>query len=336
MNGNAIVVEGLRKRFGDVSALDGIDFSVAAGTVFGLLGPNGAGKTTAVRVLATVLQPDEGRAEVLGFDVVRQADAVRRRIGLAGQNAAVDPNLTGRENLRMVGILGQLPRAEILPRADELLGRFGLSDAADRPLRTYSGGMRRRLDVAASLVQRPPVLFLDEPTTGLDLTSRNELWEMIRELVNDGTTVLLTTQYLEEADRLAGRIAVVDGGRVIANDTPETLKAQLGSTVVEMDVRGDGRAERAERLLTDRVGGRVEVEGERLRITSDRGAKVLIEVLRALDGDGLEPDSLTVREPSLDDVFLALTGHHAEGEAGVVTDITAAKPARRSRRGDAA
>jgi ABC-2 type transport system ATP-binding protein len=236
----------------------------------------------------------------------------------------------------MVGILGQLPRSEILPRADELLRRFDLSDAADRPLRTYSGGMRRRLDVAASLVPRPPVLFLDEPTTGLDLNSRNELWAMIRELVSDGTTVLLTTQYLEEADRLANRIAVVDGGRVIANDTPEQLKSQLGSTVVEMDVRGDGRADRAQTLLADRVGGRVEVEGERLRITSDRGAKVLIEVLRTLDGEGLEPDSLMVREPSLDDVFLALTGRHAENEAEAVTELSIAKADRRTRRGDAA
>jgi daunorubicin resistance ABC transporter ATP-binding subunit len=331
----AISVEGLSKRFGDVHALDGIDFSVSTGTVFGLLGPNGAGKTTAVRVLATVLLPDEGRAEVLGFDVVRQAEAVRRRIGLAGQYAAVDPNLTGRENLRLVGLLGQLPRSEILPRADELLRRFDLSDAADRPLRTYSGGMRRRLDVAASLVSRPPVLFLDEPTTGLDLTSRNELWAMIRELVNDGTTVLLTTQYLEEADRLANRIAVVDGGHVIANDTPGRLKSQLGSTVIEMDVRGDGRANRARELLADRVGGRVEVEGERLRITSDRGAKVLIEALRTLDGEGLEPDSLMVREPSLDDVFLALTGRHAESDAAV-TELSTAKDDRRTRRGDAA
>src|SRR5256712_4220175 len=233
MDGNAIVVEGLRKRFGEVDALDGVDFEVSEGTVFGLLGPNGAGKTTAVRVLATVLRADGGRAEVLGHDVVREPEAVRRRIGLAGQNAAVDPHLTGRENLRMVGLLGQLPRPEIMPRAEELLERFGLSEAADRPLRTYSGGMRRRLDVAASLVPRPPVLFLDEPTTGLDLTSRGELWEMIRELVSDGTTVLLTTQYLEEADRLAARIAVVDVGRVIATDTPEHLKANLGSTVVE-------------------------------------------------------------------------------------------------------
>jgi ABC-2 type transport system ATP-binding protein len=319
MDGSAIVVEGLRKRFGDVKALDGVDLQVAPQSVFGLLGPNGAGKTTMVRVLATVLHPDGGRAEVLGHDVVREPDAVRRRIGLAGQNAAVDPNLTGRENLRMVGILGQMPRPEIMPRADELLRRFDLADAADRPLRTYSGGMRRRLDVAASLVPRPPVLFLDEPTTGLDLTSRNGLWEMIRELVGDGTTVLLTTQYLEEADRLADRIAVVDGGRVIANDTPERLKAQLGSTVVEMELRGDGRADRAQRLLSERIGGRVEREGERLRITAEGGAHVLIEALRLLDGDGLEPDTLTVREPSLDDVFLTLTGHHAEqdGEKGV-------------------
>ena len=312
MASNAIVVEDLRKRFGDVEALAGIDLEVAEGTVFGLLGPNGAGKTTAVRVLATVLQPDGGRAEVLGYDVVRQPEAVRRRIGLAGQYAAVDPNLTGRENLRMVGLLAQLVRTRILPRAAELLERFDLTSAADRPLRTYSGGMRRRLDIAASLMQRPPVLFLDEPTTGLDITSRNELWEMIRELVNEGTTVLLTTQYLEEADRLAGRIAVVDEGRVIANDTPEALKSQLGSTVVEMDVRGNGRAQDAVRVLSVRLSDRVEQEGERIRITSERGADVLIEALRILDDQGMAPDALTVREPSLDDVFLALTGHHAE------------------------
>ncbi|MDP9224852.1 MAG: ATP-binding cassette domain-containing protein [Actinomycetota bacterium] len=317
---NAIVVEGLRKRFGDVNALDGVDFEVPQATVFGLLGPNGAGKTTAVRILATVIHPDGGRAEVLGRDVVRDADAVRRRIGLAGQNAAVDPNLTGRENLRMVGILGQMPREEIKPRADELLRRFDLSAAADRPLRTYSGGMRRRLDVAASLVPRPPVLFLDEPTTGLDLPSRNALWEMIRELVADGTTVLLTTQYLEEADRLANRIAVVDDGKVIANDTPDRLKSQMGSTVVEMNLRGDGRAERAVALLSDRFGGRIEREGDTVRINSDRGTHVLFEALRSLDGDDLEPDSLTVREPSIDDVFLALTGHHAEPK-GTSSDV---------------
>jgi len=328
MTENAIVVEGLRKRFGEVQALDGIDLEVPEGKVFGLLGPNGAGKTTAIRVLSTILPPDGGRAEVLGYDVVKQPDAVRRRIGLAGQYAAVDPNLTGRENLRMVGILGQLPRQEVMPRAGELLRRFDLTEAADRPLKTYSGGMRRRLDIAASLVQRPPVLFLDEPTTGLDITSRNELWELIRELVSDGTTVLLTTQYLEEADRLSNRIAVVDGGHVIANDTPERLKAQLGNTVVEMDVFGDGRAPRAEQLLSGRIAGRVELEGERIRISSDEGAHVLIDVLRTLDGDGLSPDTLTVREPSLDDVFLTLTGHHAEGEE--VPVVAGGKKGRRS------
>jgi ABC-2 type transport system ATP-binding protein len=315
-NGKAIVVEGLRKRFGDVEALAGIDVEVDEGTVFGLLGPNGAGKTTMVRVLATVLRPDGGRAEVLGHDVVREPEEVRLRIGLAGQNAAVDPNLTGRENLRMVGLLGQLPRNEIMPRAAELLERFDLMEAADRPLRTYSGGMRRRLDVAASLVPRPPVLFLDEPTTGLDISSRGELWEMIRELVNDGTTVLLTTQYLEEADRLAHRIAVVDNGRVIANDTPDRLKSQLGSTVIEMDIPGDGRADRALQALSGSQDLRVEREGQKLRVSSERGAHMLIEVLRKLDADGLEPDTLAVREPSLDDVFLALTGRHAEAEGG--------------------
>jgi ABC-2 type transport system ATP-binding protein len=315
MADTAIQVQGLTKRFGDVEALAGVDFEVPHGTVFGLLGPNGAGKTTVIRVLSTILRPDAGRAEVLGHDVVHDADAVRRRIGLAGQFAAVDANLTGRENLQMVGVLAQMERADIKPRAQELLERFQLSDAADRPLRTYSGGMRRRLDIAASLVHKPPILFLDEPTTGLDITSRNELWEMIRELVNDGTTVLLTTQYLEEADILAQRIAVVDVGRVIANDTPAALKAQLGSTVFEMDMPS-GAAERAVALLTPLVTGRVEREGEHLRVASEHGARALIEILRTLDTADLEPQSLTVREPSLDDVFLALTGHHAEAADG--------------------
>jgi len=310
----AIRTEALVKRYGELVALGGVDLEVERGTIFGLLGPNGAGKTTAVRILSTILQPDAGRAEVLGKDVVREAAAVRRRIGLAGQNAAVDASLTGRENLRMVGILGQMPTADVKPRASELLERFDLIEAADRPLRTYSGGMRRRLDIAASLVSRPPVLFLDEPTTGLDLTSRNALWEMIEQLVAEGTTVLLTTQYLEEADRLAGRVAVVDGGKVIANDTPQALKSQLGSTVVEMRFHGIGRSGRATELLDGRVNGRVENDDGTVRITAEGGAHILVEVLRILSGDGLEPDGLTVREPSLDDVFLSLTGHHAEAE----------------------
>jgi ABC-2 type transport system ATP-binding protein len=298
----AILAEGLVKRFGSVVALDGIDFQVPTGSVFGLLGPNGAGKTTAVRILATILQPDAGRAEVLGHDVVGDSDGVRFLIGLAGQYAAVDANLTGRENLRLVGRLAQMPGRQ----AD-----VDLIDAADRPVRTYSGGMRRRLDVAAALVARPPVLFLDEPTTGLDLQSRNELWGTIRELVADGNTVLLTTQYLEEADRLAHRVAVVDEGRIIASDTPAALKADLGSTVIELGMGDDARASRADEMLS-LMRVRPERDGATLRLTSDQGPRVLIDVLRALDDASLAPSTLAVREPSLDDVFLALTGHRAE------------------------
>src|SRR5712691_9325194 len=312
MTETAILVEGLAKRFGEVVALDGIDFKVPAGSVFGLLGPNGAGKTTAVRVLATVIDPDSGRAEVLGHDVVREAEAVRHRIGLAGQNAAVDPNLTGRENLRLIGRLTQLGRRDIESRSAEILQRFGLADAADRPVRTYAGGMRRRLDVGAALGHRPPVLFLDEPTTGLDPEGRNELWDVIRELVADGTTVLLTTQYLEEADRLADRIVVVDKGRVIADGTPEALKSGLGNTVTELGMTDGQEAARAEALVSGLAGGRAERDGASLRITSEDGTRVLIDVLRTLDAEGITPARLTVREPSLDDVFLALTGRHVE------------------------
>jgi len=311
----AILVEGLVKRFGTVVALDGVDFEVPAGTVFGLLGPNGAGKTTAIRILTTILRPDAGRAEILGLDVLRHPGAVRLNIGLAGQYAAVDPNLTGGENLRLIGRLAQLPGAEVRSRADELLRRFGLADAADRTVRTYSGGMRRRLDVAAALVQRPPVLFLDEPTTGLDLQSRGDLWEMIRQLVADGTTVLLTTQYLEEADRLAERIAVVDRGRIIANDTPAALKAQLGSTVIEIQMDDDATAARAVELLSRSQSSHPELEGATVRLNSNDGARELIDVLRSLDSERFVPTSLAVREPSLDDVFLTLTGAHAEDQA---------------------
>lgn len=312
MSDKAIFVEGLAKRFGSVVALDGIDFEVPVGSVFGLLGPNGAGKTTAVRILATILRPDAGRAEVLGYDVVRQAQEVRYSIGLAGQSAAVDPNLTGEENLRLIGKLAHLPRRQTAMRARELLERFELADAADRTVKTYSGGMRRRLDVAAALVQRPPVLFLDEPTTGLDLHSRNELWAMIRELTSEGATVLLTTQYLEEADRLADRVAVVDNGKVIANDTSAALKARLGDTVIELGMPDERAAMQAVEIISGIIRDRPDREDSLVRMSSDQGPRALVDVLRALDAQQLVPQTLAVREPSLDDVFLALTGRHAE------------------------
>src|SRR5215468_92511 len=306
----AIRVEGLTKRFDTVTALDGIDLEIPARTVFGLLGPNGAGKTTTIRILSTILEPDSGRAEVLGRDVVREAKAVREQIGLAGQYATVDTNLTGRENLRMIGRLVHLPRQEVTRRIDALLERFELTAAADRPVRTYSGGMRRRVDLAAALVNRPPVLFLDEPTTGLDPYSRNEVWAMVGELVTDGTTVVLTTQYLEEADRLASRVAVVDEGHVIANDTPAQLKAQLGSTVIEIGLADASTAKRAHDVLIPTFAP--ELEDSTVRLTTHEGARMLVDALRTLDAEGIVPATLTVREPSLDDVFLALTGHHAE------------------------
>ena len=312
MGGPAIVVEGLTKHFGDVAALDDVSFEVLPGSVFGLLGPNGAGKTTAIRILTTILRPDAGSATILGRDVVREASQVRQQIGLAGQYAAVDVNLTGRENLRLIGRLAQLSRAEFRPRADQLLERFDLAAAAKRPVRTYSGGMRRRLDVAAALVAHPPVLFLDEPTTGLDLQSRNELWNMIRELVADGTTVLLTTQYLEEADHLTQRIVVIDRGQVIANDTPAALKSELGSTVIELGMSDNTAASRAEHLLGQALPARIERDGASIRLTSHDGTRLLVDALHLLDRQQLSPTAVEVREPSLDDVFLLLTGRHAE------------------------
>jgi ABC-2 type transport system ATP-binding protein len=308
----AILVEGLTKQFADVAALDDVSFEVLAGSVFGLLGPNGAGKTTAIRILTTILHPDAGSATILGRDVVREASQVRQQIGLAGQYAAVDVNLTGRENLRLIGRLAQLSRAEFRPRADQLLERFDLASAANRPVRTYSGGMRRRLDVAAALVAHPPVLFLDEPTTGLDLQSRNELWNMIRELVADGTTVLLTTQYLEEADHLTQRIVVIDRGQVIANDTPAALKSELGSTVVELGMNDNVAASRVEHLLAQALPARIERDGTSIRLTSHDGTRLLVDALHLLDREQLSPTAVEVREPSLDDVFLLLTGRHAE------------------------
>jgi ABC-2 type transport system ATP-binding protein len=305
---HAIYAEGLRKSYGDVVALDGVDLAVAPGTVLGLLGPNGAGKTTAVRILTTILGADAGRAEVLGIDVLRHPEQVRARIGLAGQYAAVDDNLTGRENLRLVGRLTHQRRAAINARADELLECFGLSDAGDRPAKTYSGGMRRRLDLAAALVHKPAVLFLDEPTTGLDPRSRIDLWGVIEELRADGASVLLTTQYLEEADRLADRISVVDDGRVIAEGTAAELKARLGTTIVHVDLPDAGRVDAAKHALASVGPTEVSEDRRSVEVNVADGGRALLEVVRRLDEAGVEPLSMTVREPSLDDVFLTLTG----------------------------
>ena len=312
MSEPAIVADGLVKRFASVAALDGVDLAVEPGSVLAVLGPNGAGKTTVVRILATVLEPDAGQARVLGLDVVRDAGRVRAAIGLAGQYAAVDENLTGRENLRLIGQLTHQARPLVLRRAEDLLERFGLRQAAARPVRTYSGGMRRRLDLAAALVHRPPVLFLDEPTTGLDPSGRQDLWAFIGELVADGTTVLLTTQYLEEADRLADNIVVIDTGRLIAEGTASQLKANLGSTIVEIDIADPARAKRAADRLR-RVGPTNFLDGSGTLAVkvSDNGAAVQ-DVIRALDEDSIVPLSLAIREPTLDDVFLQLTGHRAE------------------------
>ena len=309
---NAIEVVDLHKTFGkSVKALDGVTFSVPTGTVIGLLGPNGAGKTTTVRVLTTTLIPDSGHAIVNGFDVVKKANRVRSSIGLAGQYAAVDENLTGRENLRMIGQLFQLSRKDAKRVADELLEHFRLTEAADRPAKTYSGGMRRRLDIAAALVLRPPVLFLDEPTTGLDPNSRNSVWEIVEELVDNGTTVLLTTQYLEEADRLADNIVVVDKGKVIAEGPPAQLKAKLGETVLDLTFADHDAAHRAAALFSDWSAAPI-IEGSVVEISIDAGPAQVMGALRRVESAGIGLTNILMREPSLDDVFLSLTGHKAE------------------------
>ncbi|WP_409059370.1 ATP-binding cassette domain-containing protein [Streptomyces sp. SYP-A7185] len=310
----AIYAEGLVKTFGDVRALDGVDLDVPEGTVLGLLGPNGAGKTTAVRCLTTLLTPDSGRAVVAGIDVLKHPNEVRRSIGLSGQFAAVDEYLTGRENLQMVGQLYQMKAKEAKVRAGELLDRFHLADAADRPSKTYSGGMRRRLDLAAALVVSPPVMFMDEPTTGLDPRNRQQLWEVIQELVSGGTTLLLTTQYLEEADHLAHDICVVDHGRVIARGTSDQLKAQTGGERVEVVVHEREQITAATEVLRGFGKGEVAVESHtrKLTVPVSGGAKLLAEVIRELDNRGVEIDDIGLRRPTLDDVFISLTGHVAE------------------------
>jgi ABC-2 type transport system ATP-binding protein len=314
---HAIVVEGLEKSFGDVHALRGIDLTVRRGTVLGVLGPNGAGKTTAVRILTTLLQPTGGRATVEGHDVVSDAAAVRHLIGLAGQSTAIVDELTGHENLEMVGRLHHLPRATARARADELLAQFELSDARDRAAKTYSGGMQRRLDLAASLVARPAVLFLDEPTTGLDPRSRLAMWDVIRTLVAQGTTLLLTTQYLDEADELADEIVVIDRGRVIAAGTAEDLKSRVGGDVVEFKVPDHGRLDAAREAVASLGEGEPIVDSAAgsvaVRVGS-RGSEALVETVRRLDAAGVSSAGLTLRRPSLDDVFLAITGHAAEEE----------------------
>nr|WP_307846721.1 ATP-binding cassette domain-containing protein [Actinospica durhamensis] len=303
---------GLHKHYGKTHALRGLDLAVPAGTVCGLLGPNGAGKTTAVRVLATLAAPDAGEVRIAGYDVVRQADEVRRRIGYTGQHAALDEGITGRENLRLLGRLHHLGGREAARRADELLERFALAQAADRLVRTYSGGMRRRLDLVASLITRPSVLFLDEPTTGLDPRSRNEIWSTVRELAADGTTVLLTTQYLDEADHLAGQITLVDQGVVIANGSPAQLKELIGARI-EVQLADAGRLEVAARVLAELAGGEPETDADERRVTvcTTTAAVGLPQLVRALDSAGVEALDVALRTPTLDEVFLTLTGSAA-------------------------
>jgi ABC-2 type transport system ATP-binding protein len=316
----AIEAQGLCKSYGDVRALESVDLHAPPGTVLGLLGPNGAGKTTAVRILTTLLPPDGGSARVAGLDVVREAPKLRTRIGLAGQYAAVDENLTGAENLEMVGRLYHLPKGEPRARAAELLERFELSEAADRLVRTYSGGMRRRLDLAAALVAHPPILFLDEPTTGLDPRSRIGLWETIENRVSEGTTVLLTTQYLDEADRLADRISVIDRGRVIAEGSSDELKDQVGGEWVDITLESQGDAGMAAAALESVAAERPALTDGVLRMPIRERRGAIAEAVRRLNEAGIGIEDVAMRRPTLDDVFLTLTGHAADGEDEAVEE----------------
>ncbi|WP_214320200.1 ATP-binding cassette domain-containing protein [Nonomuraea sediminis] len=305
-----IRANGLRKRYGEREALGGVDLDVPEGTVCGLLGPNGAGKTTIVRILATLLRPDAGQARVGDLDVVRDASRLRFRIGLAGQHAAVDELLTGRRNLELFGRLYHLPRRQARQRADELLERFDLTDAARRPVKTYSGGMRRRLDLAASLIVAPPVLFMDEPTTGLDPRSRLDLWNMLRGLVAEGTTLLLTTQYLDEADQLTDQIVVLDQGLVVAAGSPAQLKKRIGGNRIEVVFREAADLAEAQDLIWQTVSGSLEADPSQRRITVSvsEGPRSVVRIAAALDGAGIEVEDLSLRQPTLDEVFLAVTG----------------------------
>ncbi|GCE31278.1 daunorubicin resistance protein DrrA family ABC transporter ATP-binding protein [Dictyobacter alpinus] len=332
-NRPAIRAEGLKKHYGKTQALTGLDLVVEEGTVLALLGPNGAGKTTTVRILTTLLRPDAGRAEVAGLDVIKQADLLRARIGLTGQYAAVDEYLTGLENLVMFGQLYHLSGAMARQRAKELLERFELVDAARRPVKTYSGGMRRRLDLAASLIMSPPILFLDEPTTGLDPRGRLAMWDVISNLVADGTTVLLTTQYLEEADQLANQIAVVDQGRVIAKGTSDELKAQIGGERIELTISQGGDIAAAARVLEAYSIGEpiINTDHRHIIVPVTQGAQLLMTVLRDLDNAQIPLDDLALRRPTLDDVFLTLTGHAIASEANAEGTVDA-RPMARSQR----